>query len=352
MLEDLSKRKNINTFSVSPENLTAEKGRGGMSKDGAAAYAARDLGVGWKVSPYVNIQPGEVFTMADIKRQGAIKHIWLTIGGTVGRSLILRIYWDGSDTPSVEAPLGDFFANANTDCFGQLSSLAVCLNPGKGMNCYWEMPFRKGFRMTLENLSEKTAVLYYQIDCEEKEIDEDALYFHAQFRRIDPLPYKDVYTILDGIKGAGQYVGTYLYWGVHNNGWWGEGEVKFYLDGDTEFPTVCGTGTEDYFCGAYNYDVDRRYTCFTTPYSGMYKIDGDAGDIYTPQRRFNMYRWHITDPVYFRKDIRVTVQALGWRSGGRYLPLQDDISSVAYWYSDTLGDVYPPLPDKDGLEII
>lgn len=351
MLEQLSKKKDITVFSVSPENFTGEKGRGAMSSDGAAAYAARELGVGWKVSPYVEIQPGDVFTMADIKRQGAIKHIWLTIGGAVGRSLILRIYWDGSDTPSVETPLGDFFADADTNNFGQLSSLAVCVNPGKGLNCYWEMPFRKGFRMTLENQSEKKAVLYYQIDCEEKEISGDSLYFHAQFRRVNPLPYKEVYTILDGIKGCGQYVGTYLCWGVNNNGWWGEGEIKFYLDGDGEYPTVCGTGTEDYFCGAYNFDVGHKYQCFSTPYSGLYKIGG-GDDIYTPQRRFNMYRWHITDPVYFKKDIRVTIQALGWRSEGRYLPLQDDISSVAFWYSDTLDDCYPPLPDRNGLEII
>lgn len=351
MLENLSKRKNITSFSVSPENFTGEKGKGGMSADGAAFQAARELGVGWKVSPYVNIQPGETFTMADVKKQGAIKHIWLTTGGAPGRTLILRIYWDGSDTPSVETPLGDFFADANPEQFGQLSSIAVCINPGKGLNCYWEMPFKEGFRMTLENGGEKTAVLYYQIDCEEKEIGGDSLYFHAQFRRTNPLPYKQVYTILDGIRGNGQYVGTYLCWGVNNNGWWGEGEIKFYIDGDGEFPTICGTGTEDYFCGAYNFDVKHQYTCFTTPYSGLYKIEG-GDDIYSPQRRFNMYRWHIADPIYFKEDIKVTIQALGWRSGGRYLPLQDDISSVAFWYSDSLNDVYPPLPDKDYLEII
>lgn len=351
MLEGLSKKKNAVSFSVSPENFTGEKGKAAMSTDGAAANAARDLGKGWKVSPYVNIAPGTVFTLADIKKQGAIKHIWLTIGGAVGRELILRIYWDGSEKPAVEAPLGDFFADANTNDFGQLSSLAVCVNPGKGLNCYWEMPFRTGFRMTLENLSDHNAVLYYQIDCEEKEITDDSLYFHARFNRINPLPYKQPYTIIDGIGGCGHYAGTYLYWGVNNNGWWGEGEIKFYIDGDGEYPTICGTGTEDYFCGAYNFDVSGKYTCFTTPYSGLYKIDRTES-IYACQHRFNLYRWHITDPVYFKNDLRVTIQALGWRSGGRYLPLQDDISSVAFWYSDRSFDDFAPLPDKDELEII
>ena len=160
-----------------------------------------------------------------------------------------------------------------------------------------------------------------------------------------------MYTILDGIKGNGHYVGTYMYWGVNNNGWWGEGEIKFYIDEDKDFPTICGTGTEDYFCGAYNFDVKGKYTEFSTPYTGLYKVDS-TDEIYQAQRRFNMYRWHITDPIYFKEKLKVTIQALGWRSGGRYLPLQDDISSVAYWYSDNLEDEYPQLPDANGLEII
>ena len=350
MLENLSKKQNIRTFSISPENFTGEKGKGGMSTDGPAAPQARDLGIGWKISPYILIPGGETAVMADYKGMGAIKHIWLTYGAPVARNLIIRFYWDGSEIPAIESPLGDFFASATKE-YRQISSLAVCVNPKNGLNCYWEMPFRKGFKITIENRDEEQTALYYQIDCEEKEIGEDSLYFHAQFRRVNPLPYKEVYTILDNIKGKGQYVGTYMHWGVNNNGWWGEGEIKFYLDGDTEFPTICGTGTEDYFCGAYNWDVDGTYREYTTPYSGMYKVEKTDGT-YLANRRFNMYRWHIQDPIYFEKDIRVTIQALGWRSGHRYLPLQDDISSVAYWYSDTLDDVYPQLPDCDGLEII
>jgi hypothetical protein len=193
--------------------------------------------------------------------------------------------------------------------------------------------------------------LYYQVDYVVGEIPEDSLYFHAQFRRTNPLPYMQDYTILEGIKGRGCYVGTYLYWGVKSNGWWGEGEIKFFLDGDTDFPTICGTGTEDYICGAYNFDVDGHYVEFTTPYSGMYKV-GHTDELYRAQRYFNMYRFHIQDPIYFEKDLRVTIQALGWRSEHRYLPLQDDISSVAYWYSDNPDGQCPPMMSANDLEIV
>lgn len=352
MLENLTLKKNIRTFSISPENLTGEKGRGGMAglDTGSAAEAARDLGQGWKVNPYLVVEPGEKRVLADVKGQGAIKHFWITDSAAWGRQLILRIWFDGQKNPAVEVPLSDFFCNADYREYRQITSLPICFNPRKGMNCYFEMPYRQGFRVEVENLGGRCNI-YYQLDCEEKEISEDALYFHAQFRRVNPLPYKEVYTILDGIKGNGHYVGTYLYWGVNSNNWWGEGEIKFYLDGDTDFPTVCGTGTEDYICGAYNFDVGGRYTEFCTPYTGLSKVDR-TDETYGANRRFNMYRWHITDPVYFKEDIRVTIQALGWRNGGRYLPLKDDISSVAYWYSDNLEDVYPELPDADGLEII
>jgi len=351
MLNNLTTRKNCRTFSVSPENLTGAKGAGGMAVEGSASYAARELGQGWKVNPYLVSQPGDVTVLADVKGQGAIKHFWITDSARAGRLLILRIYFDGQERPAVEAPLSDFFANADYREYRQLSSLAICVNPARGLNCYFEMPYFKSFRVEIENRGAHPCNIYYQIDCEEKELPPESLYFHAQFRRTNPLPYQEPYTILDNIKGRGHYVGTYMHWGVKSNGWWGEGEIKFYIDGDSRFPTVCGTGTEDYFCGAYNFDVNGAYTEFTTPYSGMYKVCRTDG-IYLAQRYFNMYRWHITDPVYFNEDLKVTIQALGWRSEGRYLPLQDDISSVAYWYSDTLEDVYPTLPDANALEII
>jgi hypothetical protein len=216
------------------------------------------------------------------------------------------------------------------------------------------MPFRKRCKITMTNTADEAMTLYYQIDYTLTEVPEDAAYFHAQFRRVNPLPYKDVYTILDGVQGRGHYVGTYLAWGVNNCGWWGEGEIKFYLDGDGEFPTVCGTGTEDYFCGAYNFDVGKEnggYREFTTPYTGLAQVIRPDG-LYASQTRFGMYRWHIMDPIRFEKDLRVTIQALGWRSGGRYLPLQDDIASVGYWYQTLPTSPFPELPGREYLEII
>lgn len=351
MLNNLTTKKDIRTFSVSPENLTGEKGKGGMATEGSASAAARELGQGWKVNPYLVVDAGETCVLADIQGQGAIKHIWITDSAKAGRLLILRIYFDGQKRPAVEAPLSDFFANADYREYRQISSLAICVNPKRGLNCYFEMPYFKSFRIEIENIGVSACNIYYQIDCEEKTIPADSLYFHAQFRRVNPLPYKENYVILDGIKGRGHYVGTYLFWGVKSNRWWGEGEIKFYIDGDTDFPTICGTGTEDYFCGAYNFDVDGKYVEFTTPYTGLSKV-GTTDETYKSQRYFNMYRWHITDPIYFEEDLRVTIQALGWRSEKRYLPLQDDISSVAYWYSDNLEDEYPTLPDANALEII
>lgn len=351
-LGNLARLSRARTRSISPENFTGEKGRGGMATDGTGASCARDLGVGWKVSPSIRIAPGETRTLADVRGSGAIQHIWMTLTGH-WRHSILRIYWDDQEIPSVECPAGDFFA-CGWGQYAQISSLAVCVNPGSAFNCYWEMPYRRGFRMTMTNIAAQEMTLYYQITFTETDVPNDLAYFHAQFRRVNPLPYKQVYTVLDGMHGRGQYVGTYMAWGVNNNGWWGEGEIKFYIDGDDEYPTICGTGTEDYFCGSYNFDVGKDqggYREFTTPYSGLAQVIRPDG-LYRSQMRFGMYRWHITDPIRFEHDLRVTIQALGWRSGGRYLPLQDDIASVAYWYQTLPTAPFPPLPDADYLEVI
>ncbi|MBQ2955318.1 MAG: DUF2961 domain-containing protein [Clostridia bacterium] len=340
------------TRSISPENLTGEPGKGAMTPaaEGTAWKAARDLGDGWKVNPYLLMPPGEVTVLADIRGSGTIQHIWMTSGSGDWRNQILRIYWDGSDIPAVECPLGDFFA-CGWGQYAQISSLAVCVNPGKAFNAYWAMPFRTRCLITMENRTEEVVPLYYQVTYELGEVPENAAYFHAQFRRVNPLPYKEVFTLLDKIEGRGQYVGTYMAWGVNNCGWWGEGEIKFYMDGDQEYPTICGTGTEDYFCGSYNFDVGGQYTEFSTPYSGLSQVIRPDG-AYRSQTRFSLYRWHLTDPIRFRKNLKVTIQALGWRSGGRYLPLQDDLAAVVYFYLDKPASVLPPLPDKDALEII
>jgi len=361
-LGNLSRLSKAQSRSISPENFTGDKGAGAMSTDGPAASAARGLGKGWKVSPYVVIEPGATFALADIRGQGAIQQVWMTLAGGKWRHSILRAYWDDQEQPSIESPTGDFFA-CGWESFAQVSSLAVCVNPGRAFNCYWEMPFRKRARFTMQNLSEEPLYVYYQITYTLTDVADDAAHFHAQFRRKNPLPYKDVYTIVDGVKGPGHYVGTYMAWGVNNAGWWGEGEVKFYMDGDGEYPTICGTGTEDYFCGAYNFDpgsMERHrsggpgYVEFTTAYAGLPQVIRPDG-VYKSQQRFGLYRWHIMDPVRFATDLRVTIQALGWRTTHRdrqYLPLQDDIASVAYWYQQLPTAPFPPLPDRDYLEVI
>ena len=348
---NLPRLSGAQTRSISPENFAGQKGRGGMAKEGTGARAARDLGQGWKVSPSVGIEPGETFELADIAGPGAIQQIWMTPTGQ-WRFSILRVYWDDQEIPSVECPVGDFFGMGWGE-YAQLSSLAVCVNPGSAFNCYWEMPFRKRCRITMTNIADERMVLYYQINYTLTDVPEDVGYLHAQFRRVNPLPYKDVYTILDRVRGQGQYVGTYMAWGVNNRGWWGEGEIKFYLDGDQAFPTICGTGTEDYFCGSYNFEnrETRQYQEFTTPYAGLHQVIRPDG-VYRSQTRFGLYRWHITDPIRFQQDLRVTIQALGWRSYGRYLPLQDDIASVAYWYQALPTAPFPGLPGRDELEVI
>ena len=348
-LDNLYRLSDAKSFSISPENLTGKKGSGGMETHGSAANAARDLGQGWKENPFVVIGPGQTFTLAEIEGSGAIQHIWMTPTGD-WRTSILRMYWDGETAPSVEVPVGDFFG-MGWGKYSRLSSLAVCVNPGSAFNSYWPMPFRKKAKLTLENLDNKPMDIYYQIDYSETAIPTDAAYFHAQFRRTNPVPYKQVYTILDGLKGRGQYVGTYLAWGVHNTGWWGEGEIKFYIDGDRDFPTINGTGTEDYFNGSYNFENHEKhqYEEFTSPYSGLVQVIRPDG-LYQSQTRFGLYRWHIPDPIRFEKDLRVTIQDLGWQNGDRYLPLMDDISSVAFWYQTEPHNPFPKLPERDSLE--
>ena len=348
---------NAKSRSVSPENLGGMAGKGGMTTidKGSAGYQARELGQGWKVNPFVRIKSGETFTMADIKGPGLIQHIWMTPTGNY-RLSILRIYWDDETEPSVEVPVGDFFASGwGWENEPQINSLMVCVNPKNGFNCYWEMPFRKQCKITMENMGDQDLVLYYQIDYAEDDVPAEAVFFHAQFQRTNPVPFKTDYTIVEGIQGRGHYVGTYIAHGANSPGWWGEGEMKFFIDDDQDFPTICGTGEEDYFNGSYGYEQRSNknevydYTDFTSPYSGFYFVRNPAGR--TRQRRFGEYRWHIADPVRFDRRLRVTIQCLGWQSKGRYLPLQDDMASVAYWYQVEPHNRFRALPPPEDLVI-
>jgi hypothetical protein len=336
-------RQAAESRSISAENPTGARG-GGAKADPQGEGPARDLGVGWKVRPCISLQPGETVTLMDTAGPGVIRHMWYTFHQDFYRDVIIRIYWDGQDAPSVQAPLGDFLCN----CWNLRQNVlaqAINVNPSGGMNIYFPMPFREHARITVENRGPKVlGGFFYTINYTLEPVDDAALYFHAYWRRDNPLAYKTEYTIVDDIRGRGQFVGVFLAWQQNNRGWWGEGEVKMFLDGDGEYPTICGTGTEDYFGGAWGFGDD-----FSAPYLGYRQVVKKSGE---PGCRMTLYRFHILDPVFFKHEFRMRIQALGWRSEGRFLALQDDLASVAYWYQSLPHNPFPPVPARDELEII
>jgi hypothetical protein len=361
-LGDLHRIIDAETRSISPENPTGERGRGGRAQEGTGAGFARDLGRGWKISPSVRISPGQVLELASIRGSGIIQHIWMVPIHAAWRNLILRFHWDGQEHPSVEVPLGDFFA-CGWGSYAHVNSQPVCVNPGRAFNSYWPMPFADSARITIENRDDVEEILYYQITYALCDTSDDKGRFHASFHRSDPTSDREPHVILDAALGRGHYVGTYIAWGTRSNGWWGEGEVKFFIDDDEDYPTICGTGTEDYFCGAYNFDIGcgepdkpHAYTEYSTAFSGLPQVIRPDG-VYRSQQRFGMYRWHILDPIRFRSRLRVTIQALGWRPSAietekRYLPLRDDVASTAFWYQESPTPSPRPLQNRDELQII
>jgi hypothetical protein len=351
-LRGVARLRPVLTRSISAENPTGAAGQGGRATTGTGEHAARELGQGWKVSPSVDIAAGAVFEVANISGAGTITHIWMTTIETAWRTTLLRMYWDDDPEPAVEVPLGDFFAQG-TGVFAQIDSQPVSANPRGGLNSYWPMPFRAAARITLENLGASPVTLYYQVTYEVGDEVEGSGYLHAQWRRSNPLAEKQTHVLLEHIEGQGHYVGTHIVWGSNSNGWWGEGELKFYLDDDTDFPTIAGTGTEDYFGGAWSFldNSGTGYATYSTPYLGMPQVIRPDG-LFATQTRFSLYRWHVLDPIHFAHGIRkVDVQALGWRSGGRYLPLRDDIASTALFYLDRTSTARPSAPSPDVLEI-
>jgi len=365
-LSDISKLTDGVTHLITAENVYGEKGRGGMARIGPIPqeevvrigqvwsvdhekHPARDLGEKYKIRPCIMLAERSVTTVMDVAGAGAITHIWFTTGDKGYRDLILRVYWDGEGAPSVECPLGDFFGCPFTTRL-KILSLPINVNPQGGMNCYFPMPFRRGARMTIENRDTKEVCLFYAISYEERPIAEDEAYFHAQFRRENPLKYGRDFTILDGVKGRGHYVGTQMGWQQNTEGWWGEGEIKMFIDGDVEYATYVGTGTEDYFGGAWGFGDN-----FTAPFLGYQDLMNPAGHGGVTNRvghRHSMYRFHLPDPIRFSADLKVTMQALGWRVGGRFLPVRDDLCSVAYWYQTEPHAAFPSIGDRDALEVI
>lgn len=330
--------------SISPENFTGDKGSGAMATEGLGAWAARDLGKGWKISPDIFVNAGQTATLAEIEGSGVITSSWLTAPNNRMRDLILRMYWDGEQSPSVEVPAADFY------CDGWLTrpiikSNKIKLLSANGYISKWKMPFREHAKITLENISdpsdgEDNLPVYYQYNYEQRKISKNKDYFHASWRRAKRLGEPAVFTVIDGIEGRGKYRGTYM--GIQPNwdGWWGEGEPKAYIDGDAEFPTICYTGTEDYFGGSWNFDRNGRYEQYTDDEFGFFVSPDD--EIYKGFQRSSMYRWHLDDPIRFNEDFRMTIQALG--AGDKYVPLVDaDIFATSYWYQSSPNNA-PQVP--------
>lgn len=345
-LENIAMLRPGRTRSITAENPTGEKGGGCWAElqpmfDGTP-NPARELGKQWKGRPFVSLEPGSTYTVAEIEGPGVIQHIWITMRQKCYRSCVLRIYWDGEEQPSVEAPLGDFFCCGHqVRC--QINSLPISVNQVGGFNSYWPMPFRKSARITIENQGEDWArTFFYQVDYCLQDVPEEAAYFHAQWRRSLTTREHPEHTIVDGIQGRGHYVGTYLAWAQLSNGWWGEGEVKFFLDGDDDLhPTICGTGTEDYVGGAWCFsEADQAEQPYSGPWMGCPLVQHKAVEVPI----YGMYRWHVPDPIIFEKELKATVQALGWWPGHRYEPRRDDIATVAYWYQVEPHAVFPALP--------
>ncbi len=326
------------TRSISAENPTGEVG-GGAKAIPEADNPAANMGQGWKVRPCITLPKNSTVTLAEITGPAIIQHIWCTVDPKAYRDCVLRFFWDNESSPSVEVPLGDFFANGHGLRYN-VNSLPVVVNPSGGFNAYWQMPFRQSCRITLENQRwEDIHGFFYQITYALGEIPDNVAYFHAQWRRSVTERTRPEHIILDGVKGRGHYVGTFLAWTQLSNGWWGEGEIKFFIDDDEQFPTICGTGTEDYVGGAWCFNGET----YSTPFLGYPLYRKEPGEV----PKHALYRWHILDPVRFEKRLRVTIQALGWWPNAKYQPLADDIASVAYWYQLEPHAEFPRLPSLE-----
>ena len=256
-LKRVLKHSGEESRTISPENMTGEKGKSCMESS--------FLGKGRKGRASVPLNAGETITIAQIEGPGSIRHMWMTLtdkttsGSFVLRDVILRIYWDDEEEASVECPIGDFFCNGfGTRC--EINSLPIVVNPNGGMNCYFEMPFRKKAKITITNEHpEFIKHFFYTINYVlMDEISEDTLYFHAKWTREKITTLGKDYTLIDNIIGKGYYVGTYIGLAALERYWWGEGEFKFYIDGDNEYPTVSSTGAEDYFGGAWAFH-EKKY---------------------------------------------------------------------------------------------
>jgi len=317
--------------SISFENPTGAPGEGGK--------AASRLGVGRKGAPSRILKPGETVQLCDIKEgPGTIRHIWMTMRAmppdvapdqpAVLRSLVIHAQWDGQEHPSIECPVGDFFGFAH----GKVSSYQSAvhsLGTLSGLNIWLPMPFTKQATITLTNEHEKEVLLYYQIDYTLGDQHPDGVgRLHTLFRRENPTTQKQDFELLPQRKGKGRFVGTVI--GVRNlhpEQWWGEGEVKMYMDGDTEFPTICGTGSEDYV--GFSWGINE----------GTFLYNGCS---LKEKNYISMYRWHLPDPIFWQQEIRITIQQI---ANGPVPEPEDDWSCAAFWYEPIPSAPLPPIPD-------
>ena len=272
------------------ENPNGLKGKGGQTNKTAKGNAFQ-----W-------IQPNETKTLLDIKGQGIIQRIWLTIDQNPIklRSLRFQMFWDGESRPAVDVPLGDFFCY-NLGIPARFESAFFSSAEGRSYNCYIPMPYKKGARVLLVNEGKEPVKLYYDVDFVYQQLPANTMYFHAYWtRQLTGQPGND-FEVLPRVNGKGRFLGMSV--GVNTDSsygksWWGEGEVKMYMDGDTRYPTIAGTGAEDYIGSAWGLGV------FTNLFQGCTIANDSTG-------KFNFYRWHVPDAIYFNKDIRVMLQQIG-----------------------------------------
>ena len=356
MFDEIYLKSGIETRQINAENPTGEKGGGCKAvpcDELRFSKAAEFLGEGWKVNPFISLDPGQETVLADIEGSGCINSMWITSNLPCFNDLVLRIYWDKEDKPSVEVPLGSFFCMGHDFAPHTVDSAMVIVAPHRALNCYWQMPFRKHAKFVLSNEGETEAkVIAFKIMYTLKNIPQEAAYFHAQFRYSVTTTENPEHTLIDNVKGKGVYVGTYIACDVLVSGWWGEGEVKFYIDGDDKYPTIADNGTEDYFGGAWNFGgdhafFDHQYTKSEQEFNTMY-LGVPLSKSPNPQgpRKYSMYRWHMLDPIGFKEDLKVTIQTLGWYPNRyRYRPIPIAIGSVSYWYQSEPHVEFPKLLD-------
>jgi hypothetical protein len=312
------------TRSISFENPTGAPGEGGKAKS--------TLGVGLKGAALRYLKPGETVQLADIEGPGTIRHIWMTIDQKpeLMRKMVIRGWWEGQDHPSIECPFGDFFGCSHGKVTGYQSA-AHSVSASGGMNCWLPMPFVKRAKFTITNESDEFVHLYMQITYTSGDKHPDDVgRMHVLFRREDPTTKGKDFEILPLRKNKGRYLGTVL--GVRSlnkDRWWGEGEVKMFMDGDKEFATVVGTGTEDYVGLAWGLEKS------TFLYNGCSLNEKDF---------FTLYRWHLPDPITWQKECRITIQQLAWpKEGVSYT--SDDWCCSTFWYEPTPSEPLPPFPD-------